>query len=316
MAREGTSLPDETFVLRSLRNAETILFRLRFLMVALAVVMTVLFRPAFTWGPLALAGALLGLNALVAFASGRARELAQARRLAILVTAVDGTAAVALFLLFVGDPVAMPVAFMPFLAFELATRYGNRGAVAGLCLFAAALALRVFAQIFVLPGGAIRPPLLVLWCSLTVLMVTFSRELRARESAQFAALRERERIAAGFRATVSEVLVRAGVSPDRATHRDVMEAIERICDERSEAARELAARIADLLVAESRDKFGLTRREREILSLMAKGSSYKHIADVLFLSASTVRNHAANLSNRATGQPADHQANHRDESRV
>lgn len=39
----------------------------------------------------------------------------------------------------------------------------------------------------------------------------------------------------------------------------------------------------------------LTEREREILSLVARGSSNRHIAEVLFLAEGTVKNHLSNI---------------------
>lgn len=43
------------------------------------------------------------------------------------------------------------------------------------------------------------------------------------------------------------------------------------------------------------DELGLSKREHEVLELMAQGLSNQEIADKLFLSLSTVKTHSANL---------------------
>lgn len=291
-------MQDQALALNSSLRMETVLCRFRLLMVALALGMTLLFEPAFRGGALILALGLLGLNAHVMSASRRIGTLHDARRLGHIVLAADSAAAMVLFFLFLGDPEAMPVAFMPFLIFGLSIRFGTRGMAAGLVLFAITLGVRVFFQLFLLEGGAIRPPMLLLWCSLALLMVALSREFRAEEDARLAAMRERGRIASGFRDTISGVLARSGVAVDEASHQDVMDAVGRICEERSETVQELAARVADLLAAGTVHASGLTRREREILALMARGVSCGRIAAALFVSPSTVRNHIHNIKSK------------------
>lgn len=43
------------------------------------------------------------------------------------------------------------------------------------------------------------------------------------------------------------------------------------------------------------DKLGISKREHEVLELMAKGLSNQEIADQLFVSVNTIKTHSANL---------------------
>ena len=45
----------------------------------------------------------------------------------------------------------------------------------------------------------------------------------------------------------------------------------------------------------TRDEFGLTRREREILAWVARGKTSSEIADTLWIAPSTVRKHLENI---------------------
>ncbi len=279
------------------QRTEIVLCRLRYLMAALVLAMTVCFEPASLVGALALVVGPVALSVYVYRTLPRLATPEEARLLGHVVLGADFLGAGATYLLFLGDPHAMPVAFVPFLVFELSLRYGRQGIVAGLGLFALALTGRVYSQLFLLDGGAVRPPLVILWSSVALLMVAFSREFRAQEEARLAALRERERIAAGFRATVAKVLERSGIPADGATRADVLRALQKVLDERADGYDALAARIADLLVAPG-DDLGLSLREREILALLAKGYSYARIASTLFVSQSTVRNHVHNIKTK------------------
>lgn len=295
---------EPTPALASLRRLETVLSRVRYLMAAVVLAMAVLFEPASRWGALALAVGPLALNAYVRCALGRLRTLEEMRGLGRIALAADLTGAALTFLLFLGDPSAMPVAFLPLVVFELSVRFGNPGILGGLGIFSLALATRVYTQLYLLHDGAVRTPLLLLWTSVALLMVAFSREFRAQEEARLATLRERERIADGFRTTVHEVLARAGVPPDAASRADVMEAVREICEERAAGYQALAARIADLLAASPAD-LGLSRREREVLALLGRGYSYGRIAAALFVSPSTVRNHIHNIKIKLDARSRD-----------
>lgn len=291
--------PEEAaLTLASQKRLEVVLCRLRYLMAAVVLVMTLLFEPAWVPGALALAFGPVVFNLwVVCRALPRLGGPEEARRLGHVILAADVLGASLTYLLFLGDPAAMPVAFMPLLVFELSVRYGLQGAVGGLGLFALAVVARVYTQLHLLHGGAVRPPLILLWASVAILMVAFSRDFRAQEEARLAAQRERERIAAGFRATIAEVLARSGIPADAATRADILEALQQVLEERGEGYQALAARVADLLAAPGED-LGLSRREREVLALLAKGHSYARIAAALFVSQSTVRNHVHHIKTK------------------
>ncbi len=163
-----------------------------------------------------------------------------------------------------------------------------------MALFLAGLGVRMYAQSHVLDGGAVRPPLVLAWTMVALVMVAFARELRAEQAVRVAAMQERERIAGRFRATMRAVLERAGIAAGAATRDDVLQVVERMCDEKADETKVLAATIADLIVPPPAG-FGLTRREREILTQIGMGNPYDRVAATLFVSPSTVRNHAHNI---------------------
>ncbi len=228
----------------------------------------------------------------------RVDTLASARRLGRGVLAADMVAAVTIYVVFLRDPAAIPAAFVPLLVFELAVRFdGRRGIAAGLTLFAAAVGVRVYYQLRVIPGGSLRWPLLLIWVLLAALITVLARELRAQTQMRLAALRDRDRIADSFQLVVGEVLARSGVPPQAATWEDVLAAVRTLCEQEPAECATLAAGIADLLVPASQ-AFGLTRREREIVRLLGQGYPYERIARTLFISGSTVRNHVFNIRSK------------------
>jgi DNA-binding CsgD family transcriptional regulator len=50
-----------------------------------------------------------------------------------------------------------------------------------------------------------------------------------------------------------------------------------------------------LLIEETRDEFGLTPRERQILGWVAKGKTNPEVAEILWVAPSTVRKHLENI---------------------
>jgi DNA-binding CsgD family transcriptional regulator len=274
--------------MENLRERERVLCRMRNGMAVFLVAMTILFEPAHRPAAVLLAVMMVALSAWSG-AALRGCELGAARRLGRRITGADAAIAVAIYLLFMPDPAAMPVAFVPFVVFELSLRFGHRGATWGLALFVSALAARVGSQLFLL-HGTVRPPLLLLWAAVGLLMVVVSRELRTQEEATLAALTERERIASGFRATLGEMLSRSHVPAEAATRTEAMEVLRRICEERSDESATLAAAIADLVRTQPEGPT-LTPRERQIVSLLDKGYPAPRIAALLAVSPSTVRNH-------------------------
>jgi DNA-binding CsgD family transcriptional regulator len=208
-------------------DVELLLGRLRLVIAVLLLAAAVLLEP---WSrPLALT-----LGAGLLLASGLLHRRGGPARTGLL---VDAAATAAFFLLFLGDPQAVPLAAVALLAFQLAVRAGVRGALLGAGLFAAGLAVRVTVQVTLLEG-AVRPPLLLAWTTVLLVLLLVGTELRRRH----------------------------------------------------DQAIELVAALDDGWRA-----FDLTRREQEVLALLVAGADDRSIADELFISSSTVRNHVRNL---------------------
>lgn len=284
--------PPPPLELVATRHRERLLVRVRYLMAAVVVAMTVLFEPWSAVGAAAVAGALLGANALAHRDLDRVEEPQQARRLGLRLLVVDVGAAGAVYALFALDPAGMPVALLAFVVFEGALRHGPRGTVLGLALFATALTGRALLQAHVVPEGQVRPALLLVWAALAVLLVALAHELRAQETRWRAALEARERIAADLRATVTQALDRAGIDESLATHGEVLEAVHRILEGDADEREHLIERVATVLTV---PHHGLSTREQEILLLLARGHTDARIARALFISPSTVRNHLHNM---------------------
>lgn len=290
-------MQEDGLLVESLRRVEKTIWWVRFAFIAMVTAMAVVFQPASFSAAAALIAALLGLNLGLITALPWLASTASTARAGMAAMAVDALAAVAVFALFHGDPAAMPVAMFPFLAFQLALRLGPLAAGLGLALSLAALAGRVFEQHFLLPGGAVRPPLVILWTAVSLLLAALGYWLRTAEAARLAALREQRRLAARFRTVFAQALSRSGLTPEEPAYAAVMDAIDRMVAGGEAGAEELATRIAGFLSTDA-ESCGLTRREREILRLLAKGYSYNRIAAALFVTPSTVRNHVHNIKTK------------------
>ena len=78
----------------------------------------------------------------------------------------------------------------------------------------------------------------------------------------------------------------------------LLEAIEEIHHGGSPMSNQIARKVVETFQSAgnaSKDTVGLTQREQEILSHLAKGYRYKEIADALFISVETVRTHLRNI---------------------
>lgn len=85
------------------------------------------------------------------------------------------------------------------------------------------------------------------------------------------------------------------VTKDKAVD-DLVDAVRAVRDGRSAIDPEATARLAATPRARSRnDRFDLTARELEVLGLLAEGLSTRQIAESLFISNNTARNHVQRL---------------------
>lgn len=95
-----------------------------------------------------------------------------------------------------------------------------------------------------------------------------------------------ENVANAFDAGVNGYLVKS------ASHEDVLHAVKQVCSGGSYIHPSVAAGVVrQLRTARKEDESVLSKREREILSLAARGQSNLEIAETLFLSLSTVKTH-------------------------
>ena len=63
----------------------------------------------------------------------------------------------------------------------------------------------------------------------------------------------------------------------------------------SEIARKVVESFKQTPQQPTEDTFGLTTREEEVLSYLAKGFLYKEIAELMFISIDTVRSHIRHI---------------------
>ena len=78
----------------------------------------------------------------------------------------------------------------------------------------------------------------------------------------------------------------------------LLEAIDELHNGGSPMSNQIARKVVETFRTQpvgSKDTVGLTEREQEILSHLAKGYRYKEIADTLFISVETVRTHLRNI---------------------
>lgn len=294
---------DDGACLAVLMRAEKTVWWVRTVFIGLTAGASVLFRPAHPALAVLVVSLLVGLNAYVWAVLAQPVGGERLGRLGRGAVMVDAVAAVLAYATFFPDARAIPVGLLPFVVFELTLRYGLRGAAAGLALFGAGLAVRVWAQAAVLEGGSIRPPLILVWSALAVLMAAVAGQIRAYQEDCRSAASERERMAQGIRALLGEVLTRSGVSMEDHAVAEVLEALRDMEREGAGAAPGVARRMAELLAGP--DDLGLSSREREILALLAQGYSAKRIASLLYLSPSTVRNHIHNIKVKLNASSRD-----------
>lgn len=246
------------------------------------------------WGPGPAIAGLYLIAVSVASVAGlhRWHEPVQRQRLGIGVLAADAVAALAVLLLLGGTPSGAGMLLFPLVAFEATLKLGGFGVVLSAVGLVAGLAGRMAWRVlhYDLPP---RWTLALMLLAATSVLVALGYALRARLVAEDAARTERDRIAASLRATVGELLDRAGVPHRSRAYADLEALLELACS-RPEVGRELGRQLAATLEAPP-DLAKLTPREREVLGLVAEGLSDREVAARLFLSAGTVRVHVSNV---------------------
>ncbi|MFZ2642518.1 MAG: response regulator transcription factor [Verrucomicrobiia bacterium] len=119
-----------------------------------------------------------------------------------------------------------------------------------------------------------------------------TRELKSRlpetEVVMLTMFDDTKLIFAALRAGASGYLLK------RAAPTELLAAIEQVCAGGSPMSPEIARQVVQFFQAEKQtpaDSENLSERERELLSLLARGRQYKEIADQLAISTDTVRSH-------------------------
>lgn len=269
-------------------HTERIACVLRLAVGLLLLAMTLQFDPFASW--LAVAGIVtaLGWSALMAVALRSDLSDDHVRKLAGWSHWFDITLAVVVYVSFLPDPVATPVAGLPLLAYRLAVRYGKLGVVAGGLTFAAFIGGRIVFTRVTVGEGLVRPPLLLAWALVATVVLMLAAESRARSAAAETASRAPSPEPLGPSDTTGTTPAEA-VS-DAAPVVPTLPAASVTGDERLDS---LVACLS--LKLETAPPVRLTERELEVLLLLGQGHSYGRIAATLFISQSTVRNHVHNI---------------------
>lgn len=286
------STPRDT--LAPLMGTERVACVLRLAVGLLTLLMTVQFEALASWLAVAATVTAVGWSVLMFIALRSDLSPDQVGRLANWSHWFDIVLALVVYATFLPDPQATPVAGLPLLAYRLALRHGTAGVVAGAVTFVSLVAGRItFTR--VTEGELLaRPPMLMAWSLVAVLVLVLAVEARARAAAaQEAAAREataaleaaeaREAASAAEAANATPGAVGASTPPLPVTAPSTG-------DERLDT---LAACLS--LKLETPPPVRLTERELEVLLLLGQGHAYGAIASRLFISQSTVRNHVHNL---------------------
>ena len=288
------------------------LARMRFLLPVLIVAMSFLYEPLTLTGALTLAWGVIAYN-LITLVVISDEDLGETLlwRLGQTNMALDILVSALVFVVFVGDPASIPVAPFPFVAYEMGVRYGRWGIAFGMLVFTAALAGRMTSQVIAF-DNSLRAGNIVFFIVVLMLLLSLSHDLRSASVERAAAVRERERIAAGFRQAVAHLMRRLGVDDREMTYQNITQTMSQLCatgggNGDREAGTELGKRLAELISAQPENNYGLTTRELEILRMMAQGLTYKQIADRIYVSHSTARNHASHLMHKL-GASSRHEA--------
>lgn len=249
----------------------------------LLLAMTLQFDPVASW--LAVAGIVtaLGWSALMAVALRSDLSDEHVRKLAGWSHWYDIALALVVYVSFLPDPVATPVAGLPLLAYRLAVRHGRLGVVAGGLTFVAFIGGRIVFTRVTVGEGLVRPPLLLAWTLVAIVVLMLAAESRNRAAAAEAATRAPEPSAP------------AGTTPAEAVT-EVPPAVPTLPSASPTGDERLDSLVACLsLKLDTAPPVRLTERELEVLLLLGQGHTYGRIAGTLFISQSTVRNHVHNI---------------------
>lgn len=272
--------------LAPLVGTERVACGLRLAVGVLLLVMTLEFEPVASWIAVAAIVMAVGWSVLMFIALRSDLSQAHIARLAGWSYWFDIGLALTVYLVFLDDPVATPVAGLPLLAYRVALRHGTAGVVAAAVTFVGLVGARIAYTRFTVGEVMVRPPMLLAWALVAVVVLMLAWEARARAAL---AAGSGEEPPAPTAPSPGEVPALQAVA--EAPEPPVVVAPAPVTgDERLDS---LAACLA--LKLEEPTPTPLSQREVEVLVLLGQGLGYNAIASRLFISQSTVRNHVHNI---------------------
>lgn len=271
-------------------STERVACVLRLAVGLLLLAMTLQFDPLASW--LAVAGVVtaVGWSVLMAVALRSGLDDDQVTRLATWSHWFDIVLALTVYVSFLSDPVATPVAGLPLLVYRLAIRYGTVGVVGGALAFVGLVAGRIVFTRVTVGEGLVRPPLLLAWALMATVVLVLAAESRARAASLAASPPAEDLSPERGTAVPASPAATAGATGVAPLPAPLMPAAALTGDERLDT---LAACLS--LKLETPPSVRLTEREVEVLLLLGRGNTYTKIASSLFISQSTVRNHVHNI---------------------
>lgn len=258
---------------RHFSRTERVACVLRLAVGILLAAMTIAFDPVAAWLAVTVTVTGIGWSLVMALALSSRLDATELAKLATGSYWFDVFLALAVFVIFLPDPVATPVAALPLLVFRVTARHGVPGAVGGAAVFVSLIVVRIVVNRAVNGEGLVCPPLLLAWALVATLVLLLALEIRKRP------VTEEPAPAAAGQEPVDPAPVAAPAST----------VDERIAD--------LAACLSSMLDATS-NVASLTQREQEILLLLGQDHTYSAVASKLYISVGTVRNHVHNIRNK------------------
>lgn len=248
---------------------------LRLAVGVLLVVMTIAFDPVAAWLAVTAAVTSIGWSLQMALALHSRLDRDLLAKLATGSHWFDIVLALTVFVVFLPDPVATPVAALPLLVFRVTARYGVAGAVSGAAIFVGLIAVRIAVNRVVNGEGLVRPPLLLAWALVATLVLVLALEIRERALAEEQAASTTDRRPPENKGAVSQLPVSTG----------------------NDRIDNLAACLS-LKLDTTTNVASLTQREQEVLLLLGQGHTYTAVASRLYISVGTVRNHVHNIRSK------------------
>lgn len=258
---------------RHFPRTERVACVLRLAVGILLVAMTITFEPMAVWVAVTAAVTGVGWSLLMALALQSRLSRDELAKLATGSYWFDIILALTVFVVFLPDAEATPVAALPLLVFRVTARYGVPGAVGGAAVFASLIVVRIAVNRVVNGEGLVRIPLLLSWSLVATLVLMLALEIRKRPVTEESASAAADQEPAGM----APAVIPASTGNERITN--------------------LAACLS-LKLDTTSNVASLTQREQEVLLILGQDHTYSAVANRLYISVGTVRNHVHNIRNK------------------